>query len=93
VVLAALVSVSLPGRFFTGQPSGTVSAQVGHVTLKLAAAYLLAVGSWLLLLGWLAVLFGRQQPPAVEAPVPVAAGPEEETQSAEIPPPDEGGLA
>jgi hypothetical protein len=31
------------------------------VALKLAATYLLAVGSWVLLLGWVAVLFGRQQ--------------------------------
>ena len=34
--------------------------------LKLAAAYLLAVGSWVLLLGWVATLFGRKKPPAEE---------------------------
>jgi hypothetical protein len=62
VVLASLVAVWLPGKFFAGIPHGTVSAQVWHVTLKLAATYLLAVGSWILLLGWAAVLFGRQQP-------------------------------
>jgi hypothetical protein len=62
VVLAALASVWLPERFFTGMPSGTVSAQIWHVTLKLIAAYLLVVGIWVLLLGWVAVLFGRQKP-------------------------------
>lgn len=60
VVLAALLSVWLPGRFFAGEPHGTVSAQIWHVSLKLAATYLLAAGSWVLLLGWAAVLFGRQ---------------------------------
>ena len=93
VVLAGLVGVWLPGRFFEGTPSGTVSAQVWHVTLKLTAAYLLGVGSWVLLLGWVATLFGRQQPPPAEellVPVPVLAGPDEGTRSAaaEIPPPD-----
>jgi hypothetical protein len=62
VALAALVAVWLPGHFFAAAPHGTVSAQIWHVTLKLAATYLLAVGSWILLLGWAAVLFGRQQP-------------------------------
>lgn len=62
VGLAAVVSVWLPGQLFTAAPHGTVLAQEWHVALKLAAAYLLAVGSWTLLLGWAAVLFGRQQP-------------------------------
>ncbi|MGB9408610.1 MAG: hypothetical protein WCA89_13810 [Terracidiphilus sp.] len=66
VVIAALVSVWLPGRFFAGEPSGTVHAQIWHVALKLAATYLLAMCSWVLLLGWAAVLFGRQQPPVEE---------------------------
>ena len=86
VVLAALVSVWLPGRFFTGMPSGTVSAQIWHVTMKLAGAYLLVVGIWVLVLGWLAVLFGRQQPPAEEvlAAVPVLAGPPEDSKQASV---------
>src|SRR5208337_1463026 len=63
VVLASLVAVWLPGRFFAGMPSGTVSAQVWLVALKLAATYLLAVSSWVLLLAWVATLFARQQPP------------------------------
>jgi hypothetical protein len=94
-VLAALVGVWLPGHFFMGEPYGTVQAQMWRVGLKLAATYLLGVGCWVLLLGWLAVLFGRQhkQPPAKEAPapVPVLAGPEEKTISAkaEVPHPDE----
>jgi hypothetical protein len=67
------------------------------VVLKLAAAYLLAMGSWVLLLGWVATLFGRQQPPTEEAlvAVPVLARPPEGKQATavEVPPPDEGGLA
>jgi hypothetical protein len=63
------------------------------VVLKLAAAYLLGVGSWVLLLGWAATLFGREEPPREEAlvAVPVLAGQPEGSRSAavEIPPPDE----
>jgi hypothetical protein len=97
VALASLLGVLLPSRLFTGLPQGAVSAQVWAVVLKLAAAYLLAVGSWVLLLGWVATLLGRQYPPTEEAlvAVPVLAGPPQGEQSAraEIPPPDEGGLA
>ncbi|MFY9853145.1 MAG: hypothetical protein WAK26_04615 [Terracidiphilus sp.] len=60
VVLAALLSVWLPGWLFAGEPHGTVSAQIWRVSLKLAATYLLSLGSWVLLLAWAAVLFGRQ---------------------------------
>jgi hypothetical protein len=62
VTVAALVAVALPARFFAPDPYGSVSAQIWHVSLKLAANYLLAVGSWVLLLAWEAVLFGRQKP-------------------------------
>ena len=67
VTLAALVSVWLPGWIFSGEPHGTVSAQIWHVSLKLSASYLLAMSSWVLLLAWAAVLFGRQQPKDDEA--------------------------
>jgi cytochrome b561 len=73
VLLAALLAVELPSRFFAAEPSGSVHAQIWHVALKLIATYLLAVGSWVLLLGWLAVLFGRQNPPAEEVLVAVPA--------------------
>ena len=89
VALASVVGVWLPGNFFVALPSGTVIAQVWHVVLKLAAAYVLAVGSWVLLLGWFATLFGQQaptanQPPADEAevPVPVLGGPPDQPLSA-----------
>jgi hypothetical protein len=59
VMIAALVAVELPARFFAPNPYGTVSAQVWHVSLKLAVTYILAVGSWVLLLAWFAVLFER----------------------------------
>jgi len=78
VVLASLLAVWLPSRFFAGMPSGTVSTQVWLVALKLAATYLLAVCSWVLLLAWVATLFARQQPPV-----------ESRSSAAEIPPPDE----
>jgi hypothetical protein len=88
VLLAALAAVALPSRFFASEPSGGVSAQVWHVALKLAATYLLAVGSWVLLLAWVATLFGRQQPPAEEAlvpiPVPELAGPPEAGKQASV---------
>jgi hypothetical protein len=58
----------LPAHFFTVEPHGTVSAQIWLVAFKLTGAYLLAIVFWVLLLGWLAVLFGRQQPVAVEPP-------------------------
>jgi hypothetical protein len=61
VVVAALVAVLLPGRFFNAMPAGTVSHQVWSVSLKLGAAYVLAVGCWVVLLGWVATLFGKQQ--------------------------------
>jgi hypothetical protein len=59
VVLAALLGVVLPGHFFNGVPHGTVSQQVWAVALKLVGSYLLAVCSWVLLLGWAAVMLGR----------------------------------
>ena len=97
ILAAALVAVWLPGRFFACVPHGTVSAQIWYVGLKLAAAYLLAMGCWVFVLAWAAVLIGRQQPPPAEeslVPVPVLAGPKKGSHSvtAEIPPPDtEGG--
>jgi hypothetical protein len=93
VVLASLLAVWLPAKSFTELPHGTVSAQVWCVGLKLASAYLLAVSSWVLLLAWVAVLFGRQKTLAEEAPVAVLVvdGPKEGLRSAkaEIPPADE----
>jgi hypothetical protein len=58
-VLAALAGVVLPGHFFNGVPQGTVSHQVWVVALKLVGSYVLAVCSWVLLLGWAAVMLGR----------------------------------
>jgi hypothetical protein len=74
VVLASIVGVWLPSQFFKGPPKGTVSAQIWTLGGKLAGAYLLAVTSWVLLLGWWATLFAqREAPPAEEALVGVAA--------------------
>jgi hypothetical protein len=85
VVFASLIGVWLPGHFFDKPPAGTVSAQVWNVAFKLAGVYLLAVGSWVLLLGWWATLFVQHgKPPAEEAlvGVPVAAGPPRRERSA-----------
>jgi hypothetical protein len=92
VALAALVAVVLPENFFAGAPRGTVTAQVWAVGLKLAVSYLLAMASWVVLLGWWAALFCRQQkPPAAEvmAPVPVLSGPPEGKFGAKAVPPED----
>jgi hypothetical protein len=86
VVLAALVAVELPSRLFAAMPSGGVNAQIWHVVLKLAATYLLAVGSWVLLLGWVAALFAHQKPPASGefASVPALVGPPDDSKQASV---------
>jgi hypothetical protein len=92
VALASLVGVDLPGQLFNGTPKGTVSAQILTVSLKLAAAYLLAVSSWVVLLAWCTVLFGRQEkPPTEEAlvAVPVLPGPPDRELKARVQPPPE----
>jgi hypothetical protein len=60
-VVAALLGILLPSYFFHGEPQGAVAHQVWAVSLKLAAAYLLAIASWVLLLAWAAVLFARDE--------------------------------
>ena len=59
VIAAAFAGVSLPGHFFRGLPGGTVSHQVWTLVFKVAATYLLAVASWVVLLAWAAVLMAR----------------------------------
>lgn len=93
VAVAAFVGVWLPARFFTGEPHGTVSAQVWTVILKLAATYLMAVGSWVLLLGWWATLFtwpkrGPDDEELVGVPV-LSGGPEPRLRARAIPELDE----
>ena len=64
VILAALAGVALPGCLFAAEPHGPILHQLAALFLNLAAAYILAVGSWVLLLGWAAVLFsGMASPP------------------------------
>jgi len=93
VVFASLVGVWIPGHFFNRTPKGTVSAQIWALAGKLAGAYLLAVISWVLLLGWWATLFSKsQKPPAEEAlvAVPVLSGPPDRERGAhaDTPPTD-----
>lgn len=64
VGFAALMSVALTGHLFSFEPHGTVAHQVWAVILKLAASYLLAIASWVLLLAWAAVLIAPQPEPA-----------------------------
>ena len=94
-VIAALVAVAWPSRFFTSEPQGTVAHQVWTVILKLAGAYLLAIVSWVLLLAWAAVLLGRTRPAAEHSandslvPAPVHSGPAGE-DSVRLPLPEGG---
>jgi len=92
VVAASLAGVWLPTSFFLKVPAGSVSAQVWAVILKLIGAYLLAVGSWVLLLAWWATLFSRKLPPTEEVlvGVPVLTGPHSRNSKAkaDVPPPD-----
>jgi hypothetical protein len=67
VVPASLLAVALPCHFFAGTPHGTATHQVWAVVLKLAATYLLAMVSWIMLLAWSAVLLARTQEPAADA--------------------------
>jgi hypothetical protein len=94
VTLASLAGVWLPGHLFAKPPAGSVSAQVWSAGLKLTAAYLLAMTSWVLLLAWWATLFAsKQNPPSEEAlvAVPVHAGPPNRglKARADVPPPDD----
>lgn len=96
VIVAALVGVALPAHFFRAVPHGTVSAQVGHVMLKLAGSYLLAVNCWILLLAWAAVLLNRSAATA-EQPgddalhmAPLASG-SMPSASVQLPLPESGG--
>jgi hypothetical protein len=87
-----LIGVLLPAQFFTATPKGTVAAQVWAVGFKLAAAYILALSSWVMLLAWYAALFKLPHPPAEEilGPVPVLTGPpdRESRAKADLPPSD-----
>jgi hypothetical protein len=56
MVAASLAAVALPGHIFAALPAGTVPHQVWMVMFKLAGAYVLAMGCWVLLLGWCAAL-------------------------------------
>ena len=92
VLAASLVGVWLPSQLFNGTPKGSVAAQEWAVAWKLAATYLLAVSSWVLLLGWWATLFSQRKPTmTVEVLTPVLTGPPngELKARAVIPPPDE----
>ncbi|MGO9336857.1 MAG: hypothetical protein ACLPY1_05040 [Terracidiphilus sp.] len=94
VVIASIAGVWLPSQFFKGPPKGTVNAQIWILAAKLVGAYILAVVSWVLLLGWWATLFSsRQKPPDEEAFVAVAAPsgpPDRELKAkADIPPRDD----
>jgi hypothetical protein len=81
-IIAAFVGIALPGHFFTAVPGGTVSHQVWTVILKVAGAFVLALGAWNLLLAWCAVLLAREVGP-VEETVPEFSGQPLNQQSAQ----------
>jgi hypothetical protein len=93
VVFAALLGVWLPGHFFNALPKGSVIAQEWAVVWKLTATYMLAIGSWVLLLAWWATLFSKRPstPPTEAVLAPVRSGPpdNEVKAKAEVPPPDD----
>ncbi len=78
-IIAALAAVEWPSHFFSGEPHGTVSHQVWSVVLRIAAAYLLAIVCWVLLLAWCAVLLSRTRSTKVDSDddflVPAPVGP------------------
>lgn len=67
IVVASLLGVFWPQSFFDALPHGTVSAQVWRVVLKLAAAYLLAIASWIGALAWVAALLNSDLAPTKDA--------------------------
>jgi hypothetical protein len=95
VLAAAYFGVSLPGHFFKGLPSGTVSHQVWALTFKLTGNYLLSVASWVALLAWAAVLMSRSRPATDERDdeshvlAPIGSGPMRE-DSVKLPLPESG---
>ncbi len=95
MIPAALLAIALPTHLFSADPKGTVHAQVWSVGLKLACAYLLAMGCWLVALAFCASLFAKQRPappPEEEfAFAPVGIGPRTDVRSAaeKIPPPED----
>jgi hypothetical protein len=74
VILASLAAVEWPSHFYNAIPQGSVSHQVWTVLFKLAANYLLAITSWVLLLAWAAVLISPRPQPADEALVTAPIG-------------------
>lgn len=98
VILWAVIGEAWPQTWFESQPYGSVHAQVWRVMLKMAAAYLLAVTSWMELLGWGAMLLNPRPRTRMDEQVltlglgaPVRAIPFEELLSEE--PDQEGGRA
>jgi hypothetical protein len=79
VAVAAPLGVALPGRFFSAEPSGSVSHQVWAVGIKLTGAYLLAITSWVLVLAWAAVLLEKTSIGTAEANANAASSPLSET--------------
>jgi len=94
-VVAALLGVLLPSHFFAHMLQGTPRHQVGMELFRLAAAYLLAIASWVLLLAWAAVLLNRNESGAAQHGddamhvVPVGSGPFKE-DSVKLPLPESG---
>lgn len=100
VTVAALVAVRWTGHWFDADPTGTVSAQEWKVGLKLAGVYVLGLSSWVVVLGWWAVLFEWKKPDGgagpddgdALVPVPVLSEPPDRELKAKAVPEDEGGV-
>ncbi len=105
VAIWALIAVAWPQTWFTGLPHGTVHAQIWHVLLKIAAAYLLVVTGWNKVLAWSAMLVDPRPKTLLDEPylrlglggaiapgelTPAADEPQPETGAEPEPPPEDG---
>ena len=94
VLCAGIVGGVLPSLIFNVASGREAHETVFSLGPKLVATDVLALGSWVLILGWLAVLFARQQkqPPtgkSVSAPILTGPGDKSMSAKAEVPPQDE----
>lgn len=62
VLSAAIVGVAMPELILNITPAGEQLESGWNLWMKLSAVSLLEMGSWVALLGWVAVMFGRQKP-------------------------------
>jgi hypothetical protein len=94
VVLAAILGAGLPAMLLVVTSNGDDALKGLAAWVVRLIANLISAAVWVVLLGWLAVLFGRQNPPKEEVMVrePVGVGPKEDVRraKADLPEPEPG---